>query len=457
MGHRTGACQPSSTSELNQARISGQLYRHGTLSRASIAKALGLTAAAISKLVGRMIEAGIVEETGDLPGALHRRSIGLRLRTDAYKVIGVKFARSQVLWGVFDLAGDPLKQGELPRVSEGNIPGTVRAVTSLVDTELASDPAIVAVAMAVPGPYLRDEGRIALVTSMQGWRGVNFIDEFSRAFPVPTFIEQDARAGALAQSLFAPTETDGGSPTNLAYYLVGEGVGLGVIDGGRLINGERGGATELGHVSIDAAGRRCECGNRGCLERYCSAVAIHKAMEEPPYRGHFPEAAGLSHAQACRFLFLQASRGDGTARELVERIASYVGYGCVSVVNAFNPSRIVIGDIVAAAGRPLLDTVQRIVAERALPELREGTHIELSRLPADATLLGAAAVAVDRFLHSPTFFAELKRRRQGEGMGPEPGTHAGHNHHDHRPGSDASHEQPAPPSMRLHPYRQDRQ
>ena len=69
---------------------------------------------------------------------------------------------------------------------------------------------------------------------MQGWRKINFIDEFATAFRVPVFIEQDARAGALAHYLFDPSVH---ADDNLAYYLVGEGVGLGVIDNGRLING----------------------------------------------------------------------------------------------------------------------------------------------------------------------------------------------------------------------------
>ncbi|BDR54412.1 NagC family transcriptional regulator [Bombiscardovia apis] len=399
---------PSAISEMNQARIAQELYKRGTLSRAQIAKALGLTAPAISKLAGRMIEDGLVRETGDMPGLGHRRSIGMQLESSRYRVIGVKFARSRVQFGIFDLAGNPLQQSELPPVSEQSIPQTVQAVKDHIQQALDHDRSIVAVGIAVPGPYLRHEGQIALVTSMQGWRGVNFIQSFGQAFSVPTFIEQDARAGALAQSLFAPQN----SSPNLAYYLVGEGVGLGVIEQGRLINGERGGATELGHISVDVNGRACECGNRGCLERYCSAVAIHKAMCQPPYEGLFPEAEHLSHAAACQMLFYRAAQGDEAASRLVAQTAACVGYGCVTIINAFNPSHIIIGDIVAGAGQTLLETVQRIVAERALPELKAQTEISLSALPADATLMGAAAVAVSHFLQDPTHFASILRQRQ---------------------------------------------
>ena len=162
--------------------------------------------------------------------------------------------------GVFDLCGNTLSFENLPTVYDNTINDTIVTIHQRVEQLLDNDPSIVAIGMAVPGPYLRNVGRTAVVSSMQGWRKINFIDEFATAFRVPVFIEQDARAGALAHYLFDPSvHADG----NLAYYLVGEGVGLGVIDNGRLINGFLGAATEIGHISIDVNGRPCDCGNVG--------------------------------------------------------------------------------------------------------------------------------------------------------------------------------------------------
>ena len=299
--------------------------------------------------------------------------------------------------GLFDISGHLLDSEELPPVDPDDIPGTVTEVRTRVRKRLETNPTIVAVGMAVPGPYLRETGRIALVTSMPGWRGVDFIHEFGQAFRVPTFIEQDARAGALAQSLFDSRV----SASSMAYFLVGEGVGLGVIDRGALVDGSQGAATEIGHVSIDLNGLPCECGNRGCLECYCSAVAIHRRMCQPDMRDHFPGIETMTHAKACASLFDQARSGQQVARTLVDQIADYVGYGCVTIVNAYNPAQIIIGDMVAAAGPRLLERVRTIVSQRALPGLREHTQILLSRLPADATLTGAAAVAASQFLEHP--------------------------------------------------------
>ena len=396
------ATSQASVSESNRSRIVKHLYHNGISSRAQIAKALELTPAAITKITARLIEAGMIEETGDLEGSKNRRSIGLKIDTARFRVIGVKFARSLVQIGVFDLCGNALSIENLPPVYDRTISDTITAIHQRISELLDDDPSIVAIGMAVPGPYLRNVGRTAVVSSMQSWRKINFINEFSTAFRVPVFIEQDARAGARAHYLFDPA-----FHTNdyLAYYLVGEGVGLGVIDNGHLVNGAQGAATEIGHISVDVNGKPCDCGNVGCLERYCSAPAIHDMLIEDG--SVIPDASDMTHAEAARALFAKANEGNAAAQSMVCEVARYIGYGCITIFNAFNPEHIIIGDIVSEAGPLLLDTVRATVAERAIPEINDFTSITLSTLPIDSTVCGAAAVAVTQFLEHPSVFFDV--------------------------------------------------
>lgn len=401
---RIGALSQAGVAETNRSRIMQHLYHHGISSRAQIAKALRLTPAAITKITAQLIEAGAIEETGGLEGEKNRRSIGLALDNTRFHVIGVKFARSLVQIGVFDLAGHASSLTTLPYVSNDTIDETIATVHGTIERLLDDDPTILTIGMAVPGPYLRENGHTAVVSSMQGWRAVNFISEFAESFRVPVLIEQDARAGVLANYLFDP-ETEAGN-ANLAYYLVGEGVGLGVIDNGRIINGSLGTATEIGHVSIDVNGRPCDCGNIGCLERYCSTPAIHQMIIDDGTL--IPDAATMSHTEACRKLFALANAGNETALGMIRTIGRYVGYGCLIIFNAFNPRTIVIGDIVSEAGQPLLDEVKRIVKERAIPEIYASTTIRLTSTPTDAAVLGATAVDISYFLDHPSEFFNLK-------------------------------------------------
>jgi len=191
----------------------------------------------------------------------------------------------------------------------------------------------------------------------------------------------------------------------LAYYLVGEGVGLGVIDNGHLVNGAQGAATEIGHISVDVNGKPCDCGNVGCLERYCSAPVIHDMLIEDG--SVIPDASDMTHAEAARALFAKANEGNAAAQSMVREVARYIGYGCITIFNAFNPEHIIIGDIVSEAGHLLLDTVRATVAERAIPEINDFTSITLSTLPIDSTVCGAAAVAVTQFLEHPSVFFDV--------------------------------------------------
>ena len=387
-------------SESNRSHILDYLFRHGVSSRAEIAQVLALTPAAITKITARLIDAGIIRETGDIEGRKKRRSIGLSLANDTIHVIGVKFARSIVQIAVFDLAGTQLSLQTLPPVTERTIRTTLDQIRTGIQHLLDEDRHIIAVGMAVPGPYLRDAGRTAVVSSMEGWRKVNFLHEFAQRFRVPVFVEQDARAGALAHYLFDRTNTC----EYLAYYLIGEGLGLGVIEHGRLIDGALGAATEIGHVSIDVHGKPCECGNVGCLERYCSAVAIH---QEILTRGLVAGADTMNHEEACLALFASADDGDRKAQELVQEVGRYVGYGCVTIFNMFNPRRIVIGDIVSQAGPRLLRAVRDVVNERAIPELNDATAISLSELSTDSAVSGGTAIAITHFLEHPSTFFDV--------------------------------------------------
>lgn len=390
----------SDMSEFNRSRLIRLICARGICSRADLARDMGLTPAAITKITAKLIELGVLCETGDLEGRKSRRSIGLKVNAQKYKVIGVKFARSLIEAGVFDISGECYHREALPTATNDHPREAIDAVKDTVHRLLDNaDGHIIAVGIAVPGPYMRHEGVIGVMTRMPDWRNINFIDEFCDEFGVPTFIEHDARAAVLAERLFSP----GLSGDSLAYYLIGEGVGLGVLDHGLLIDGSQGAASEIGHISIDINGRPCECGNIGCLERYCCAGAIHTELIER-HPGLIDGVDAMPPAAACDALFALAEKGDDEAIEIVDRIARYAGYGCVNIINGFNPNTIVVGDIVSHAGARLIDGIRSVVDARVIPELSTTVDIRLSTLPTDSTLYGAAAVAAERFLRQPEAF-----------------------------------------------------
>lgn len=393
----------SDLTEMNRSAVVKILQQREICSRADIAKQMGLTQASITKIVAALMEMGIVSEVGTMKGSGNRRSIGLKLNADKHQIIGVKFARHLFALGVFDISGKIYTQTEIEYSLEQDKKSVLSAVKKQIHDALKTYKNVVAIGLAVPGPYLQDEGHIAVVTQMPTWHNINFIEEFKEEFNKPLFIVHDANAGALAEWWFG----DHARPLHtLAYFLVGEGVGSGIIEHGNLLLGVQGAASEIGHISVDVRGPRCECGNYGCLELYCSAPAMVKMAQQ-----RVPECFSNVHQQnsdACNAVFEAARSGNPRALEVVQKTAEYIGYGCVTLINAYNPDIIVIGDTVSQGGDLLMPTIQKVVEQRAISELRSRVQIKISSLKVDPTLYGAAAIATDKVLQMPSAFLAIK-------------------------------------------------
>ena len=115
----------------------------------------------------------------------------------------------------------------------------------------------------------------------------------------------------------------------------------------------------------------------------------------------------MTHRQACNALFELVGDGDRQATAILDEASRYIAYGCVTICNMFNPERIILGDIVSGAGQRLLDIVRDITSRRVSAEVIEATDIRLSQLPADATVAGAAAVAITQFLTTSSRFFDI--------------------------------------------------
>ena len=388
----------SDLTEMNRSAVVKILQQREVCSRADIAKETGLTQAAITKIVAELMRNGIVTEVGSMRGIGNRRSIGIKLNADKHQVIGVKVSRQMFAVGVFDIAGKIYKKVETEYSLKDDRQSVISAIKEQVHGMLKQYENVVAIGFAVPGPYLREEGYIAVVTQMPTWHDINFIDEFEDEFDRPVFIEHDANAGALAEWWFGNHEK---KPHTLAYFLIGEGVGAGIIEVGNILWGAQGVASEIGHVSVDVDGPRCECGNYGCLELYCSSHALIERAEKKT-----AAVSGESkNSKLCNDIFASARLGDKDAMNAVEKTAEYIGYGCVMLINAYGPDTIVIGDILAQGGDLMMPIIEKVVKERTIPELHNKVKIKISDLEVDSTLYGAAAIATDKVLELPSAFS----------------------------------------------------
>jgi predicted NBD/HSP70 family sugar kinase len=152
-------------------------------------------------------------------------------------------------------------------------------------------------------------------------------------------------------------------------------------------------------MSIEFDGPKCECGNNGCLEHYCSAIALEREVKKALV--DFPKSP-LQHDHSFSAIMKALKAGDELAVRELHRAAWYLGFGLASVVNLFNPDIITIGDDLARAGPLLLEAVQETVCSHVLPSVYRTLRIELSSFETDPVLVGVSTLVLEKVLQSPS-------------------------------------------------------
>lgn len=383
--------------EMNRSLIIRLLHKLQLCSRAELAKETGLKQATITNIINDLIKLGLVKETGIIAGEKGRRSIGLKLDIDNLKIIGVRLTRNYILAGIFNLYGDDfgIKYVDLDMRdgSKSALDKIKKAIDSLIKGTNSKDK-VIGAGIATPGPFFRDEGRIGLMTEFPGWEHIFLQKELETYLGVPVFIEHDANAGALAEWWFGNNKKDKGI---LIYIAAGQGVGAGIIIDGVLFRGSLGIAGEIGHMSIDYNGKECECGNRGCLEQYCSTIAVRKEIKKELI--NYPESK-LNKNCTLESIFEAIKNGDESAQKIFKKAAWFLGFGIANLLNIYNPDTIIIGDELAQTGSQLLDIVKSVVKENTLPSIFNNLEIKLSEFKEDSVLMGTIALTVDKILQS---------------------------------------------------------
>jgi len=259
---------------------------------------------------------------------------------------------------------------------------------------------ILGVALALPGPYIKEEGQIALLTARQGWQNVNIAQKLSEKTGFRVMAEHDVKAAAVAEWFYTLNYDDDAS---LLCIMPGQGVGAGVIDNGRLLTGSMGLAGEIGHMSIRYDGPRCECGNYGCLEGYCSTLAIQRRVKE--LAGEFPQTVCTEDCSITDLLKAYA-KGDVLARHVIDDAARYLGYGIANIANLYNPGKIIIGDELSKAGDRFLEIVKESARERIQPKVYDHMSIVYSTLP-NSVLSGACLILIEEMVKIPDSFRRM--------------------------------------------------
>ena len=353
-------------------------------------------------------------------------------------VVGVDLGGTQLRTGVLRgpkllsrigmLTGkDPTPDRILPRIYNAIQQALKQANVSITD--------VVGIGITAPGPLDSKTGIVFAPPNMPGWDHVPLRDLFTEQYHIPIFVENDANTAGLGEYMFGA----GRGCNDMVYMTISTGIGGGIIINGQILDGASGTAGELGHMTIDWRGERCNCGNIGCLEYIASGTGIARSanaiintdegrelltfartmlqhsstIPEPralPVQGDDASTVELRwppseedesdvqggpeeplHVNA-RTVALAAEAGVPVARMIIQNAAEALGVGLVNIIHCFNPEMIILGGGVTQMGTMLMEPAMRVVHDRAMKVPRERVQILMAQLGANAGLVGAGAL-----------------------------------------------------------------
>jgi predicted NBD/HSP70 family sugar kinase len=393
--NQTGAAEPANVTSLrrrNRATVLKQIILARETTRAAIARESGLSPASVVNLVAELIADGLVEEKRWVASQGGRPTAILSPRGDSAVTVGVDVGERGVAVEMFDLAMNRIdrqfsggSERESPEQITADLTG---ALAALRERNQDRWPNLIGIGLSLPGLVETDEqGRQVLYAQSLGWPPIDVADLCP--VPEPVFAENGAKMQTRAELWY-------GAARGYDYAVVallGRGVGVGIVSGGKLARGAHGSAGEWGHMVIERNGRPCPCGNRGCVEAYVGSDAILAAWRDS---GGVFEGTGWNALGA---LVDAADAGDPIASRVLDEAVDCLGVALGGLVNLTNPTRIVVGGwvglrLMEAAAPRIYAAVQRHSLARPAGQF----DLAAAALGGDSVAIGSALLPIEALI-----------------------------------------------------------
>ena len=354
-----GRARPSLLRQLNVQQIVAALQALGPTSRAEIARHTGISGPTVTRGIAALQEAGIVEEGEQQTVAVGRPGKVVRLATAKAWVAGLAVGARRCEWVVSGLDGRIDERQviafDTPTHYDTLLSESVARIRSL---EKERGTPLRGIGISMPGLFDCREGRTLVSPNLPQTDGRRLGHDVEELLGRPASVLQECVALCLAEQVYGAAR----GVDHFAVLDISEGLGLGIVEGGRLLEGHRGLAGELGHITVDPIGRRCGCGNSGCLETVATDAA-------------FVEAASQRLGRQLDIEELLAEIPQNDLANEIDSVLKYLAIGVAAVINIFNPAQLYIYGRLFDAGSDLFEQLLDRVSRRALAPSFSGCRI----------------------------------------------------------------------------------
>lgn len=387
------------TKELNLRLVLKTVYDRGEISRADIARITHLTRTTVSDLVAEWIDQGLLEEVGLGNPAGGKPPMLISVNEDGRQLISVDLSKDVFRGALVNLRGKVSHQVEIPAVGLFG-DEILEAVCSLIDhlQDEATAP-LLGIGIATPGLVDTRHGVVRRAVNL-GWTNYPLRLLLEGHYSVPIYIANDSHIAALAEYTFG----NGGQISNLVVIKVDQGIGSGIVLSGKIHYGDGFGAGEIGHLKVVENGRRCSCGNYGCLETVASTRAVVQSAREHALA--HPEsilAGSVTSLEEITFEnVLEAfDEGDSGVNEIVQEAGKYLGTSIANLIGILDIHKLIISGDLIAFGGALLEAVKKEIPAKVLSTMAAETEIVFSALGSEHGILGTSALILSNELGLP--------------------------------------------------------
>jgi predicted NBD/HSP70 family sugar kinase len=381
---------------LNAVSVLNQLRGNGTLSRANIASALGLTRATVSNIVAALIESGLVAETEFTVGGAGRPGLLLELNASCGCMVALEIDLDRILLVVTNAGQEPLWRQDVQLGAGASADTTLATAVELVEQALErgrrKDLPCLGISVAWAGLVNHSDGRLAYGPT-SGWSQIPLKTDWEARFKLPVYVENEAHAAAIGMHHFGPRP----GVRNLIYLSLGVGLGAGVYVDGSLLRGKSGYSGQVGHTHFMENGIECSCGKQGCWVTEISLPAVLRKLAAAGVE--LPEGNG-SESDVLEAVYQLAQTGDARVLEVLNAVGRQIGQGAASLVQAFNPSQIIFGGRMGKLVKLVGAGVQSALLEQTLPYMAEELELVFNESD-DDSLLGGLATVFDATMTNP--------------------------------------------------------
>ena len=382
------------------------IWRRKQVSRAEIARRLGISRSTVSEIVSSLLETKLICEGADGPSRGGRRPILLEFQDAAAVIVGVEMGASHVSVALTDLRGRVLAWRNRDHPVRTDPTGTMALVVDLIEECLAewdgSRTALLGIGVAVPSPVdPRYPDRLSKVV-LPSWQGHSGMERLRERYAVPVFVDNDANLGAVAEQWWG----GGRGIEDFTYIKVATGIGAGYVIRGEVYPGATSVAGEIGHMAIDPEGEPCVCGNRGCLATLVGTPALVARARE--LLDEYPDSVLHQGDVTITAIEDAALADDPLGLHLAREAGHYLGIAIAGVLNLMNPAAVILGGGLSRLDERLLVPLRETVLTRTLVNSVAATAIRTSELGPRAIAIGAATRVLDAALAEPELFPSAR-------------------------------------------------